>query len=244
MLKCCLDEANLAKLRTLLNDYEGVIDIQQKAGCLSYKEDPQGFRSLTSQCLVKDAAFQWSLAASKLLNPFATEPQVGHFNSAFLQSSNSTTSRKELLMGSILYECASQEKMDVLPVYLQVFHSLWQLGRPGQLFAGHQLALIMKLSRCSGLVNALVTPELVVSISQELKKKCDQQGTASSSQQVMKSIEQLRTHYHLSTFKHHVMAEKVRSAHVVASSKRLHNPLRLIKKGLEDSERASSAMQH
>ena len=65
--------------------------------------------------------------------------QVGHFNAAFLSSGvdPSLLKKRELLMGSILYECASQEKMDVLPLYLQVFHSIvWQLGRPGQPFAG------------------------------------------------------------------------------------------------------------
>ena len=235
----CTDEVSFVKLRTLLSNYEGVIDIQQKAGCLSYKEDPQGFRSLATQCLVKDTAFQWSLAASNLLNPFATEPQVGHFNSAFLLPSLSNVRDRhsppqELLMGSILYECASQEKMDVLPVYLQVFISLWQLGRPGQLFAGQQLALMIKLSRCSRLVNSLVTPELVMSISQDLKKKCD---AAKAAADQLKSIEQLRTHFHLSAFKHNLKNESAKSA---VSSKR-HNPLRVIKMSQEESERA---MQH
>ena len=84
-------------------------------------------------------------------------------------------------MAAILYECASQEKLDMLPFYTKIFQDLWNIGKPGQLLFGHQMKILVKLTTqkhgdCRGdrgLVNRLVNPEIVMSVYQGLQYKLD-----------------------------------------------------------------------
>ena len=39
---------------------DGVLFVKQKTGCLPYNEDPKGFKSLHSQCIMKDAVKGWA----------------------------------------------------------------------------------------------------------------------------------------------------------------------------------------
>ena len=112
------------------------------AGCLPYHEDPKGFRSLTAQVLTKDTSFHWSLtASSELLSSFSSEPGVSCFSKAFVQDDLKTKSedKYEDVMGSLLYECASHEKLDLLPFWITTFQHQWQLHRPGHFFIGMYL---------------------------------------------------------------------------------------------------------
>ena len=190
------EDNNFAQLRALIQDGRGIIDIQQKAGSLSYVDDPQGFRSLTGQCLTKNTSFRWniSLNSSRLLSTFSLEPAVAKFSSLFIkkisglwdiQSNGSNplaVSAIEQKLASILYECASQEKLDMLPFYLKLFQDVWNVGQPGQLLYGHQIRLLLNLTsqkfgnsyKGHQLVNRLVNPEVVKSVYQGLRLKLDQ----------------------------------------------------------------------
>ena len=129
-------------LKQLLNEGQGVLNVKQKAGCLPYHEDPKGFRSLTAQVLTKDTSFHWSLtASSELLSSFSSEPGVSCFSKAFVQDDLKTKilsddNKYEDVMGSLLYECASHEKLDLLPFWITTFQHQWQLHRPGHFFIG------------------------------------------------------------------------------------------------------------
>jgi len=43
------------------------MDVKQRAGCLSYREDPQGFRSLLARTLTAHNAPAWSVSVSTSL---------------------------------------------------------------------------------------------------------------------------------------------------------------------------------
>lgn len=51
--------------RNLLQN-SGCLDVKQRAGCLSYLEDPQGFRSLLAQTLTSETAISWSIPVPTL----------------------------------------------------------------------------------------------------------------------------------------------------------------------------------
>ncbi len=121
---------DLERLREILYQGQGVLNVKQKAGCLSYKEDKEGFRSLTAQCLTSDTSFQWCLtASSRLLASFSSEPGVSCFSRSFVQQNLNTNDAAnnvdvhgtEEVMGSLLYECASHEKLDLLPFWISTF---------------------------------------------------------------------------------------------------------------------------
>ena len=193
--KTSLTNNNFSQLQALIQDGCGIIDIQQKAGSLSYEDDPQGFRSLTGQCLTKNTSFRWniSLNSSRLLSTFSLEPAVAYFTNVFIKktfgqrdlspvnSSDSIVSSIEQILASILYECASQEKLDMLPFYIKLFLDLWSFGQPGKLLFGHQMKLMLTLtsqkfgysSKGNGLVNRVVNPEIVKSVYQGFLLKLD-----------------------------------------------------------------------
>lgn len=43
----------------------GILYVKQKVGCLPYDEDPQGFKSIHSQCLMKEVVNGWTLMVSE-----------------------------------------------------------------------------------------------------------------------------------------------------------------------------------
>ena len=136
---------DLTALRQLLCEGQGVLNVKQKAGCLPYHEDPKGFRSLTAQVLTKDTSFHWSLtASSELLSSFSNEPGVSCFSTAFVQDDLKTKidNKYEEVMGSLLYECASNEKLELLPFWITTFQHQWQLHRPGHFFTGNTTFLL------------------------------------------------------------------------------------------------------
>lgn len=171
---------DLEALRRMLGEGHGLLKVKKKAGCLSYEEDPKGFRSLTAQVLTRDTSFHWSLSASSaLLASFSSEPGVSCFAKAFVRQENlafNNTSKYEEVMGSLLYECASHEKLDLcLAFWVAAFQLQWQIERPGHFFVGHQLAIISAMSR---LEQNLICPEIVASVSQSLKSRLDVQPHA------------------------------------------------------------------
>ena len=71
-------------------------------------------------------------------------------------------------MGSLLYECASHEKLDLLSFWISAFQLQWQINRPGYCFVGAQLALITAMSKME---QNLISSEIIASILQSLKSR-------------------------------------------------------------------------
>ena len=74
----------------------------------------------------------------------------------------------EEVMGSLLYECASHEKLDLLSFWISAFQLQWQINRPGYCFVGSQLALITTMSKME---QTLICSEIIASILQSLKSR-------------------------------------------------------------------------
>lgn len=148
---------------------------------------------MTAQILTQDTSFHWSLtASSSLLSSFSSEPGVSCFSRAFVQEEKETSISTEIcenmyeeVMGSLLYECASHEKLDLLSFWISAFQLQWQINRPGHCFVGAQLALIKKMSK---LEQRLICSEIVVSIIQSLKSMLDQQKKCKKSNALVHDI--------------------------------------------------------
>ena len=69
---------------------------------------------------------------------FSSEPGVSCFSRAFVEGDlkSEYDNKYEDVMGSLLYECASHEKLDLLPFWITTFQHQWQLHRPGHFFIG------------------------------------------------------------------------------------------------------------
>lgn len=68
--------------RTFL-DYTWCIDIKQRAGCLSYLDDPQGFLTILAQTLTLDKANIWS-ATPDNIELFTNDDKVRNFVKHYL----------------------------------------------------------------------------------------------------------------------------------------------------------------
>ena len=103
---------------------------------------------------------------------------------------------------------------------------------------GQQMALLSKLSRVSTLVNYLITPELVLSICQDLTNRSDLSNKG-------KHLSN-RTHQHLATFERMSGGLGSQSRAPVPKKSFPDNPLKVIRAAQRDTVRTSSdlAMQH
>ena len=119
-----------------------------------------------------------------VVNSFSSEPGVSCFSKAFVQDGQTCTlfseqrpgkpqdqkshNKYEEVMGSLLYECASHEKLDLLSFWISAFQLQWQINRPGYCFVGAQLALITAMSKME---QNLISSEIIASILQSLKSR-------------------------------------------------------------------------
>ena len=126
-------------------------------------------------------------SSKHVVNSFSSEPGVSCFSKAFVQDGQTCTlfgperpkpqdqkshNKYEEVMGSLLYECASHEKLDLLSFWISAFQLQWQINRPGYCFVGAQLALITAMSKME---QNLISSEIIASILQSLKSRLVQQ---------------------------------------------------------------------
>ncbi|CAG2065836.1 unnamed protein product, partial [Timema podura] len=99
--------------------------VKQRIGCLSYMEDPQGFRSLLAQTLTRDTAVSWSIPAESI-SSFSSDPALVNFTQYFLKGfgldgSSSVEQRHLHLLTMLVYKCVTQDKLSILPVWVTLF---------------------------------------------------------------------------------------------------------------------------
>ncbi|XP_058810342.1 anaphase-promoting complex subunit 1 isoform X2 [Phymastichus coffea] len=78
---------NFDQLTKILED-NCVLDVKQRAGCLSRVEDPQGFRTLLAQTLTTDDVIVWT-ASLKQITSFTTDSIMLYFVDSFLKKHDS-----------------------------------------------------------------------------------------------------------------------------------------------------------
>ncbi|XP_059045476.1 anaphase-promoting complex subunit 1 [Achroia grisella] len=83
-------DRNWDVLKTFL-DYTWCIDIKQRAGCLSYLDDPQGFLTILAQTLTLDKSNIWS-ATPENIDLFSNDEQIRNFIKHYLIKSKDTAS--------------------------------------------------------------------------------------------------------------------------------------------------------
>ncbi|KAG6462476.1 hypothetical protein O3G_MSEX013285 [Manduca sexta] len=70
-------DRNWDQLKVFL-EYTWCIDVKQRAGCLSYLDDPQGFLSILAQTLTLDKANTWSVSPENI-ELFTNDDKVRNF---------------------------------------------------------------------------------------------------------------------------------------------------------------------
>lgn len=107
---------------SILLESSGYVEVKQRAGCLSYLEDPLGSRSLLARALTQTSSMPWSPLPSTI-NSFSSEPTVKYFTDHFLTpkpgvecSIEDQALRQTLTMA--MYECVTKDKLAILPMWI------------------------------------------------------------------------------------------------------------------------------
>ncbi|XP_038074683.1 anaphase-promoting complex subunit 1-like isoform X2 [Patiria miniata] len=118
---------------------DGTLYVKQRAGHLSYAEDPKGYKSLLAQTFTHDASYQQSMD-SEVIRSFTSDLAILGFSRHFCQRvDGGDESSMESLLASLLYECVTKEKPWILQSLIEVHqvinslvgrpdtHTLWQI---------------------------------------------------------------------------------------------------------------------
>uniref|UniRef100_A0A8C8AJY4 Anaphase-promoting complex subunit 1 n=1 Tax=Otus sunia TaxID=257818 RepID=A0A8C8AJY4_9STRI len=108
----------------------GVLYVKLRAGQLSYKEDPMGWRSLLAQTVThrnsEARAFK-----PEAISAFTSDPALFSFADYFCKPTVNMGQKQEILdlFSSILYECVTQENPEMLPTYIAIDQAVRRLER-------------------------------------------------------------------------------------------------------------------
>ncbi|XP_054263292.1 anaphase-promoting complex subunit 1 [Macrosteles quadrilineatus] len=121
-------EKNWSQLQSML---AGCVGVKQRAGCLSYMEDPHGFRSLLAQTLTTDKAVAWTVPADSIFS-FSSDPSTVNFAHYFLeQAEGSVAGAGELrvmhFLTKIVYECVTHDKLPIIPIWITIIKAIQSL---------------------------------------------------------------------------------------------------------------------
>lgn len=118
-----------------------------RAGQLSYKEDPMGWRSLLAQTVThrnsEARAFK-----PEAISAFTSDPALFSFADYFCKPTVNMGQKQEILdlFSSILYECVTQENPEMLPTYIAIDQAVRRLERKemSETFELWQIKLVLE----------------------------------------------------------------------------------------------------
>ncbi|XP_056423181.1 anaphase-promoting complex subunit 1 [Hyla sarda] len=109
---------------------DGVLYVKLRAGQLSYKEDPMGWRSLLAQTVTHRNSEARSFKP-EAISAFTSDPALLSFAEYFCKPTTDMGQKQEILdlFSSILYECVTQENPEMLAAYIAIDQAVRRLER-------------------------------------------------------------------------------------------------------------------
>nr|XP_060610458.1 anaphase-promoting complex subunit 1 isoform X2 [Anolis sagrei ordinatus] len=116
-------------LKSILSK-DGVLYVKLRAGQLSYKEDPMGWRSLLAQTVTHRNADARAFKP-EAISAFTSDPALLSFAEYFCKPAVNMGQKQEMfgLFSSILYECVTQENPEMLPAYIAIDQAVRRLEK-------------------------------------------------------------------------------------------------------------------
>ncbi|XP_063774168.1 anaphase-promoting complex subunit 1 isoform X1 [Pseudophryne corroboree] len=117
------------QLKSILSK-DGVLYVKLRAGQLSYKEDPMGWRSLLAQTVTHRNS-EARTFKPEAISAFTSDPALLSFAEYFCKPTMDMGQKQEILdlFSSILYECVTQENPEMLPAYIAIDQAVRRLER-------------------------------------------------------------------------------------------------------------------
>ncbi|XP_041352756.1 anaphase-promoting complex subunit 1-like [Gigantopelta aegis] len=101
-------EKNWNILQSLLNQ-NGELSVKQRAGHLSFVEDPQGYRSMLAKSLIADHISHCS-HKPEVVKAFASDPRIITLAECFLKSGDKLDCPTLRELATVVYQCITQDK--------------------------------------------------------------------------------------------------------------------------------------
>ncbi|XP_070590725.1 anaphase-promoting complex subunit 1 isoform X1 [Erythrolamprus reginae] len=117
------------QLKSILSK-DGVLYVKLRAGQLSYKEDPKGWRSLLAQTVMHRKTDAYAVKP-EAISAFTSDPALLSFADYFCKPAATMGQKQEVfdLFSSILYECVTQENPEMLPTYIAIDQAVRRLEK-------------------------------------------------------------------------------------------------------------------
>ncbi|KAM8947728.1 anaphase-promoting complex subunit 1 isoform 2-T2 [Pelodytes ibericus] len=133
---------------------DGVLYVKLRAGQLSYKEDPMGWRSLLAQTVTHRNS-EARTFKPEAISAFTSDPALLSFAEYFCKPTTDLGQKQEILdlFSSILYECVTQENPEMLPAYIAIDQAVRRLERKEtrETFELWQIKLVLEFFSSRGL---------------------------------------------------------------------------------------------
>lgn len=166
------DNKNWDMLKHLLEN-NGNLYLKQKAGYLPYTSDPKGLHNLLTKTLAKDNVKEW-VSKTKSMNKFSCDPIVYSFATSFLKPVAKTMQEIEWQqqLSSLLYECALEEKMEILPTCLALCQMAEKMKKESNMLELWQLKLMLANQQRSEATDKppLLSSDFTLAIKNQLEK--------------------------------------------------------------------------
>ncbi|KAJ7419604.1 Anaphase-promoting complex subunit 1 [Pitangus sulphuratus] len=125
----------------------GILYVKLRAGQLSYKEDPMGWRSLLAQTVTHRSS-EARAFKPEAISAFTSDPALFSFADYFCKPTVDMGQKQEILdlFSSILYECVTQENPEMLPTYIAIDQAVRRLerGEMSETFELWQIKLVLE----------------------------------------------------------------------------------------------------
>ncbi|XP_052768449.1 anaphase-promoting complex subunit 1-like isoform X2 [Mya arenaria] len=109
---------NWDSLKSLLR-HNGTLYVKQRAGHLSYVEDPNGYRSMLAKSLTADHSAQ-TCVKPDVIKAFTSDPKILALTNFFFKGQGQGGSELLQVLSDVLYECVTMEKPEAVPTHIHL----------------------------------------------------------------------------------------------------------------------------
>ncbi|KAK4883598.1 hypothetical protein RN001_006917 [Aquatica leii] len=162
---------NWDQLQKLLTS-SGLIEVKQRAGCLSYVEDKFGYRTELARTLTHSKTIPWN-PSPKAITSFSSNAVVRYFSDNFLTPNLnciSSENERDILkkITKATYECVIKDKEIILSNVLALLKIIQDVKNSPSTLQIWQFKLVCAQVLENGLSTHLISPEVMLSLKQEL----------------------------------------------------------------------------
>ncbi|KAL1461424.1 hypothetical protein WDU94_013324 [Cyamophila willieti] len=149
------------------------IDIKQRTGCLSYLEDPHGYKTMLAHTLTINKTIAWSVLEESIFS-FSSDPAIIKFTESFFNVMNvgSKNEYESKLLIKVIYESLIRDKLTIVPIWLSIIEALSRLPAPLSSYEVWQIKLLqVKVKSAREMTgNELVAADMALSITHKVEQ--------------------------------------------------------------------------